>query len=207
MRDPLSPTVASWETDYDIMSPEYVADPFRVWDELRRSCPVASTTRWGGSWLPTRYADVAAIAHDVEHFSSRDVGVFTSDQSQISKLAPISVDPPAHTWTRRLLLPWFSHTRVAGYESFTRGLCNELLDEIVGAGAAEAATDYAQQIPVRVIALVLGVPEDLSETFVGWVRDVLEFAHDPVRSASGGRSLFGYLAGTIDERRGSNGPT
>ena len=38
-------------------------------------------------------------------------------------LPPISADPPLHTWTRRLLLPWFSHNRVADYEPFTRDLC------------------------------------------------------------------------------------
>ena len=43
-------------------------------------------------------------------------------------LPPISADPPLHTWTRRLLLPWFSHTRVTSYEAMTRGLCTGLID-------------------------------------------------------------------------------
>ena len=64
-----------WATDYDIFDPLYVADPFTVWDDLRDRCPVAHTEQWGGSWLPTTYATVTAIARDVEHFSSRNVSV------------------------------------------------------------------------------------------------------------------------------------
>ncbi len=70
-----SSPVSDWARDYDIFDHDYVVDPFPIWDDLRDQCPVAHTDRWGGSWLPTTYADVAAIAHDVEHFSSRNVGV------------------------------------------------------------------------------------------------------------------------------------
>ena len=62
-----------WATDYDIFDPSYIKDPFPFWDELREKCPVAHTERWGGSWMPTRYADLFAIAQDFQHFSSRDV--------------------------------------------------------------------------------------------------------------------------------------
>ncbi len=56
-----------------------------------------------------------------------------------------------------------------------------LVDGFIAEGQADAAADYAQQIPVRVIAAILGVPGSLSDTFTGWVRDVLEFADDPER--------------------------
>jgi cytochrome P450 len=154
---------------------------------------------------------VAAIAHDVDHFSSRDVGVltFTAEERPPPPidipLPPIDADPPVHTWTRRLLLPWFSHTRVDGYEEYTRELCNRLIDEFIDDGSADAARDYAQQIPVRVIALTLGVPSDMSDTFTGWVRDVLEFAHDEVRSAAGRDSIVAYLIGQLEERRSEPG--
>ena len=67
--------VTDWATDYDVLDPGYVVDPYPVWAQLREECPVAHSDRWGGSYLPTRYADVAAVAHDVARFSSRDVGV------------------------------------------------------------------------------------------------------------------------------------
>ena len=119
-------------------------------------------------WLPTRYDDVTAIAHDVGHFSSQKVAVIPfgeeeGDDEEIEGpileygLPPISADPPLHTWTRRLLLPWFSHRRVESYVPLTRDLCQGLIAGIAPSGRADAAADYAQQIPVRVIAHVLGV--------------------------------------------------
>ena len=130
---------------------------------------------------------MVAIAHDIDHFSSLKIGVIPLDGERAEEpvlpygLPPISSDPPLHTWTRRLLLPWFSHRRVEGYEAMTRQLCRRLVDAFVDTGAADAAAGYAQQIPVRVIAHILGVPDELSDTFTGWVRDVLEFADDPER--------------------------
>lgn len=67
--------VARWDTDFDVLSPEYVADPYRIWDELREVCPIAHTDRRGSTWLPTRYQDVVDLAHDVEHFSSTEISV------------------------------------------------------------------------------------------------------------------------------------
>ena len=50
-------------TDFNIFDPEFVRDPYPTMSEIRESaCPVAHSDRWGGSWLPTRYDDVVAIA-------------------------------------------------------------------------------------------------------------------------------------------------
>jgi cytochrome P450 len=98
-------------------------------------------------------------------------------------------------------LPWFSHNRVASYEAFTRDLCSSLIDKFISTGHADAAEQYSQQIPVRVIARILGVSEDLSDTFTGWVRDVLEFADDPERRERGVRGLLGYFIEEVEHRR------
>ena len=193
--------VTDWATDFDVMDPAYLADPFRIWDDLRQTCPIPRTDRRKRSWMPLRYEDVTAIAHDIEHFSSLKVAVIPGDEDEDPDenfdgpnleygLPPISSDPPLHTWTRRLLLPWFSHKRVDTYVPMTRELCGALLDGFADAGHADAAADYAQQIPVRVIARILGVSSDLADTFTGWVRDVLEFADDAERRQHGAEGLL-----------------
>jgi len=98
-------------------------------------------------------------------------------------------------------LPWFSHHKVDSYEEMTRTLCRSLIDSVIEDGRADAARDYAQQIPVRVIATILGVPEEMSETFTGWVRDSLEFADDPERRRRGNYGIGYYLWDQMQARR------
>jgi cytochrome P450 len=204
--------VEDWASDFDVLAPEYVSEPFAIWDALRATCPIAHSHRRGSNWLPTRYKDVTAIAHDVEHFSSLEVAVIPVEEEIPEDervlpygLPPISSDPPLHTWTRRLLLPWFSHKRVHEYEGLTRDLCRRLVDGFAGSGKADAAAGYAQQIPVRVIAHILGVQEELSDTFTGWVRDVLEFADDQERRRAGMEGLINYFLAEVEARRASPG--
>jgi cytochrome P450 len=200
--------VSDWASDFDVMDPSYVTDPYPIWDELRERCPVARTERRKGAWLLTTYADVTAAAHDIDTFSSLEVGVITNDPEEQDGpdplaygLPPISSDPPLHTWTRRILLPWFSHRRVEEYEVITRELCRRLIAGFIEDGRADAAADYAQQIPVRIIARTLGVPQEMSDTFTGWVRDVLEFADDHDRVQRGAQGIFEYLIAEADRRR------
>src|SRR3974390_1348853 len=101
--------VADWATDFDVMDPQYIKDPFTIWDELRNTCPVAHTERRKGAWLLTTYEDVTAAAHDVATFSSLEVGVIGQEEEPVEGdqileygLPPISADAPLHTWTRRL---------------------------------------------------------------------------------------------------------
>jgi len=211
---PVTEPVLDWGTDYDIFDPQYVAEPYGIWDQLRDTCPIAHTDRWGGSWLPTRYEDVNAIAHDIEKFPSGNgisvvpiiIDPAAAGQSGpllSAGVPPISADPPLHTWTRRLILPTMSPARVAEYEIFTRELCRRLVDDIATRGSGDAAAEYAQLIPVRVIGHILGVPEDMAETFTGWVRDALEFAFDQERRRRGILGIVGYLQGAVAERQAS----
>jgi cytochrome P450 len=203
--------VGDWDTDFDVLSPEYVQDPFGIWDHLRTACPIAHTDRRGSTWLPTRYQDVVDLAHDIEHFSSLEISVIPFDGDAPDDpvlpygVPPISSDPPLHTWTRRLLLPWFSHRKVESYEPLTRELCAGLVDAVVDRGSADAAVEYAQQIPVRVIAGILGVPTELSDTFTTWVRDVLEFADVPELRQEGVEGLITFFVGEVAKRKESPG--
>ena len=88
---------------------------------------------------------------------------------------PITSDPPFHALARRLLLPAFAPKRIAAYEPFTRELCNELLDATAGKTVFDAAVDYAQHIPLRVIVQMLGFPQEDADIFRRFIR------HDPRR--------------------------
>ena len=197
-------------SDYDIFDPQYLLDPFPTIEQIRQSsCPVAHTERWGGSWMPTRYADIVAVAQEHDVFTSRQILVTGPPDGQEPEGAyagvaapPISSDPPEHHWHRRLILPFFAPQAVAKYEHITRDLCNELIDRFIDNGEADSAADYAQQIPVRVIATMLGVPTDMSDTFTGWVRGVLEagLVDQEVRLAARG-NILGFFFEQVADRQ------
>jgi hypothetical protein len=198
------PPVTEWATDFDHTDDAWAADPFPIWDELRATCPVAHSDRYGGVWLPTCHEDVAAIAYDTENFTSRSIIV--SEFRPPALLAPegiappISADPPFHQGSRRLLLPAFSPQAVNKLEPSTRAYCEELVDGLRGHDVVDAAQGYAQHIPVRVIAFMLGLPEDDADLFRGFVNHVLEGVALPIEQrAEGMMAVFGYLQTQIED--------
>ena len=171
---PRHPPVQDWAVDFDHRDPRWIEDPFPIWDELRGRCPVAQSARFeDGAYFATRYADVREIAYDSEHFSSRRV-IVRERKIPTQPAPPITSDPPEHTPARKLLLPAFAPQAIAKLEPRTRALCRELLDAIGDKPACDAAVDYAQHIPVRLIAHMLGVPETDGDLFRKWIHLVLE---------------------------------
>ncbi len=174
------PPVTDWATDFDHTDPQWVENPFPIWDELRDRCPVAHSDRFGGTWLPVRHEHVSAVAYDTEHFTSRSVVVSEVRPgpddlpAPIGLAPPITSDPPFHALARRLLLPAFSPKRIREFEPFTRELCQELLEAVAGKEEVDAATEYAQDIPLRVIVKMLGFPQEDADIFRRFIRMVLE---------------------------------
>jgi cytochrome P450 len=170
--------VADWATDFSHMEPEWAADPYRIQEDLRQRCPIARTDRFGGGWLPTRYEDVAAIAYDTELFSSRSIIMSNfrppRDIAPVGAAPPISSDPPFHHDARRLLLPAFTKTEISKQEPGTRALCHALIDGFDGRDVVDAADEYAQHIPMRVIADMLGFPREDGPRFRVFVENTLE---------------------------------
>ena len=86
---------------------------------------------------------------------------------------------PFHAMARRLLLPAFAPKPIAAYEPFTRELCNELLDATAGKSVVDAAVEYAQDIPLRVIVRMLGFPQEDADIFRRFIHMVLEEVDTP----------------------------
>jgi cytochrome P450 len=199
----LNDPVTDWTTDWDHTDDVYAADPFPIWDELRQSCPVARTDRYGGGWLPTRHEDVSAIAHDTERFTSRSVVMSNFrpplEFAPAGVAPPISSDPPFHKGARRLLLPAFAPQAIDKLEPSTRAYCEELIDDMGDRDmgdrdVVDAAVEYAQHIPVRVIAHMLGFPQEDADLFRSFVNHVIEGVAQPFEQrAEGMMTLFSYL--------------
>ena len=196
--------VEDWATDFSHLDPAWAADPYPIQDDLRQRCPIAHTGRFGGAWLPTRYEDIEAIAHDTENFSSRAViaGNFRPprDLAPAGGSPPITSDPPFHHEARRLLLPAFTKTAVSKQEPATVALCHSLIDELDGQDVVDAGRDYAQHIPMRVIAGILGFPPRDAPRFAEFVKNTLEGVNLPPQQRTTRMSaLFHYLLAQVQD--------
>ena len=193
--------VTDWATDFDHAEPEYNANAHEIWTELRGTCPVAHTDRYEGAWLPVTHEHVSQIAYDTEHFTSRSVIVTTYRpfaEAPIGNAPPISSDPPFHHDARRLLLPAFAPKAIEPWEKDIRELCRQLIRDMGGTatagGVVDAAVQYAQHIPVSVIALMLGFPADDADLFRGFVHDVIEGINvEPEQRFAGFQRLAAYI--------------
>jgi cytochrome P450 len=196
--------VADWATDFSHLEPEWAADPYAIQDDLRQRCPIARTGRFGGGWLPTRYEDVAGIAYDTERFSSRSIIMSNfrppGELAPIGGSPPISSDPPFHHDARKLLLAAFTRTAVTKLEPATRAYCHSLIDAFEGQDVIDAAADYAQHIPVRVIADMLGFPPQDGPQFREFVENLLEGINLPAEERIARVSrLFDYLLAQVHD--------
>jgi len=197
------PPVRDWANDFDHTDEAWAADPYPIWDELRRAYPVAHSDRYGGTWLPTRHEDVAAIAYDTDNFTSRSVVVTDYRPPNLAPRGiapPISSDPPFHAGARRILLPLMSPQTIAKLEPSTREYCESLVEDLQGRDVIDAAVEYAQHIPVRVIARMLGFPEEDADKFRGFVHHVLEQVTLPLEQRFlGMQDLFEYLRTQVQD--------
>ncbi len=196
--------VSDWASDFSHTEPEWSADPYPIMDDLRERCPIARTERFGGGWLPTRFEDVAAIAYDTERFSSRAIIMSNfrppRELAPVGGSPPISSDPPFHRDARKLLLPAFTKAAVSRQEPATRAFCHALIDDFAGQTVVDAAQDYAQHIPMRVIAAMLGFPPEDGPRFREFVENTLEGVNLPPEERMARMSaLFDYLLDQIHD--------
>lgn len=196
--------VSDFATDFDHTDERWIENPYPIWEALRAECPIAHTDRYGGAWLPTRHEDVSAIAYDTDRFTSRSVLMSNNrpplDMAPAGIAPPISSDPPFHHEARRVLLPAFSPRAVEKLEASTIEFCDSLLDALEGRELVDAAAEYAQHIPVRVIANMLGFPQSDADLHRQFVHDLLESVNDPIEERfEKVQGLFMYLWAQIQD--------
>ena len=199
-----------WATQFDHTTEAYAQNAPAIWDELRQRCPVAHSDAHGGVWLPVRHADVTAIAHDNDHFSSESVVVSRFKPEGLAPAGyapPITSDPPYHKGARRVLLPAFSPKAIARLEGDVRASCRSLLDDLVagaeasGSDVVDAAKQYAQHIPVRAIAGMLGLPAEDGDRFRTFIHRILEKPGQYTADIAPEDTLVHYLSQVIRRRR------
>ena len=166
------PPVTDWASDFDPLDPAWINDPFPIWAALRKGCRSHHRPLHGRVLSqPLRRCARDRLRHRA--FSSRRVIVRETLPPRFPT-EPITSDPPVHPAERRVLLPAFTPERVSRLEPRARALCNELIDRFINQPEVDAAIAYAQEIPARLTAHLLGLPEQDGELYRRFIAALLE---------------------------------
>ena len=133
-------------------------DPHPVWSRMRRQAPVYRNQRLD-FWALSRFDDIEAAHRDPQTFSSAHGTVLELMSETV--LAPglmIFMDPPDHTYLRRLVSRAFTPRRMGRLESGIRALCVSLLQRQEEMDRFDFVQDFGARIPAAIIADLLGVP-------------------------------------------------
>src|SRR6516225_6106727 len=145
------------------------AVPYEEFGRLRREAPVAWFPDQGsGFWSVHRYADIVAASRDVATFSSARGVSFEepTEQDMAARRTIIDTDPPGHTKLRKVVASTFSQRAVAVYEHFVTGLTEQVLDRCPAGGAFDFVGAVAKEVPIRVLAQVMGLPAADLDLFI-----------------------------------------
>ena len=159
----------------DLADPDSYVErfPFEWFEYLRRERPVlwheeASPNR--GFWAVTRYRDLDRVINDPATFASGE-GI-TLEEMRPGELAArrsmMETDPPRHTRLRRIVSPLFSPRSIREYEPFCRELAVDIIETALRKGALDFVEDVSRQLPIRVLARILGVPDEDTDQLITW---------------------------------------
>jgi len=141
-------------------------EPWEVFVRLQQEAPVYFHPEPGGRgfWALTKFDDVGAVLRDAKTFSSEVGGAATIEDVPEDVLAVrrnfLEFDPPKHGRYRRLISTSFTPGAVGRYEDWLRKLIQDRLDRALAKGTFDLVSELAAPIPIRVLAHVLGLPEE-----------------------------------------------
>jgi cytochrome P450 len=146
---------------YDPYDVDINADPYPVYARLREEAPAYHNDRFD-FWVLSRYDDVEQGLRNWQTFSNTRSDILDLIKAGID-LPPgviLFEDPPTHTMHRGLMSRVFTPRRMAELEDQVRDFCGRCLDPLVGSGGFDIIEDLASMLPMRVIGMLLGIPEE-----------------------------------------------
>ncbi len=199
-------------------SPEYNACPYAFYTKARAASPAYEIPDVG-AFLVTRFDSVLAAARTPEAFSSHRPKFGAGDPELEAIMAEgypavpalVTADPPEHTRYRKLVNKPFTAGAVARHEPLIRDTVTELINAFIDKGEFELLTDFAVQLPIRVIGLIMGVPSEDQPHFSRWADVIAESVSGylprerALECARGLVEMQHYFAALIERRRADPG--
>ena len=201
-------------TRIDLYSPDTYVDamPHDAFAALRRESPVYRQAEADGPgyWALLSYDDIVAVSGDNQLFSSARGGTnideLPPDALAMIRTLMINMDPPQHTKYRRLVSTGFTPKIVRRLEPHVRATTRRIVDGVAARGACDFVTEIAAELPLAVIADLIGVPEEDRHKLFDWSNrligfDDAEFHTSPEDGQIAATEMFMYAHGLATERK------
>jgi cytochrome P450 len=145
---------------YDPYDTGIIADPYPTYARLREEAPIYYNERYD-FWAISRHSDVERALANWKVFSSRRGDILELIQSKFDMPGGVMMfqDPPEHTKLRGVMSRVFTPRRMAEIEDQIRRYCVGCLDPLVGSSGFDIVAELAAMMPLRVISMLLGIPE------------------------------------------------
>ena len=188
-------------TTLDLRDPEFVADPYPTLAELRKAGPML----WhepSDRWLATTHDAVSRVLRD------RAFGRLWTDWEPSDEMAPFNAlhrhqmmenEPPEHTRLRRLVAGAFGRGHVERMRPRIDALVTQMLDALDPSGPVDLLSQYAEPLPVYVIADLLGVPRADHVQLRAWSQAIVHMYEQDVDTGRGAGPWAANSAATRNE--------
>ena len=193
---------AASDVYYDPYDVEINADPYPAFRRLREEAPLYYNEQHDFCAL-SRFADVEQALVDYQTFSSARGVILELIKANIDIPPGVILfeDPPIHDVHRKLLARMFTPRKISDLEPKIREFCAQSLNPLVGTGRFDFVADLGAQMPMRVISMLLGIPEEDQEAIRDRSNAMMRTeAGQPVSMASEGIDSGETFARYIDWR-------
>jgi cholest-4-en-3-one 26-monooxygenase len=194
-------------------SRSFVANVPHEWlTHLRQHDPVHWVTEptGPGYWAVTKYDDCVTVNRDFERFSSAAKGTMpfelSEDEIAQQSLMMLNMDPPLHTRYRRLVNKGFTPRMVRDLEESIHQAADSIIDTVIESGQADFVTDLSAELPLQVIAELLGVPQEDRHRMFDWSNQMVgsedpEYQLQAEMALTAAMELYAYAAELFSKKR------
>lgn len=154
----------------DLLSPQFIADPYPFYDRLRAAQPILFDPDWN-LWFFSAYEDIVSLLRDRRLGRDLDEAPKPDPQTPFGWLHANSLmekEPPDHTRLRGLVNKAFTPARVEALRPLIEQTAQRLLDGVIRRGEMDLLADFAEPLPVMAIADLLGVPPEAYPRLRPW---------------------------------------
>lgn len=177
--------------------------PHEEFARLRRESPILwhDEPDGPGFWALLKYDDVVAVSNDNQLFSSwlggTNIPDMPPDALAMVRTMMLNMDPPAHTKYRRLVSTGFTPKQINALEPHVRDITRRIVDAVMARGRCDFVTEVAAELPLAVIAEMIGVPAQDHHRLFDWSNRLIgfddpEFTTTPEDGRTAAMEMFMY---------------